>query len=361
MGRQRGPAERRRPGVAASEVTAEQVSQWVGGTIRGDASRMIRGIASLDDAGPEDLSFLTSNRHLAALRTSRAGVVLIRHKQRLPRMALPTLILVDDVEAASCLVLERFAPPIAHPPPGIDPLASVHPSARIGAGAAIGPFVSIGANTVIGDHVRLHAGVSIGDDVTIGDDCQLFANVVIRERVTIGNRVVIHALSVLGSDGFGYRWDGRRHAKVPQIGTVVVEDDVEIGSCVCIDRAKFAATRIGRGTKIDNLVQIAHNVVIGPHCMIVGQVGIAGSVKLGTGVVLGGGAGIRDHVTIGDGVMAAARSGIVGNVPPRTQVSGLPALPHRQNLREQAALRRLPELLVQVRKLQEQVARLERK
>lgn len=361
MGRERLPAERRRPGAAPNAVTAEQVAEWVGGTVRGDSSKTIRGIASLEDAGPDDLSFLASNRHIPALRGSRAGAILARHKARLPAIPLPTLILVDDVELASCVVLERFAPPIAHPPPGIDPLAKVHPSSRIGPGASIGPFVSIGANTVIGANVRLHAGVFIGDDVRLGDDCQLFANVVVRERVTIGHRVVIHALSVLGSDGFGYRWDGRQHAKVPQIGTVIIEDDVEIGSCVCIDRAKFAATRVGRGTKIDNLVQVAHNVVIGPHCMIVGQVGIAGSVKLGTGVVLGGGAGIRDHVTVGDGAMAAARSGIVGNVPPRTQVSGLPALPHRQHLREQAALRRLPELLVQVRRLQERIARLERK
>jgi UDP-3-O-[3-hydroxymyristoyl] glucosamine N-acyltransferase len=173
--------------------------------------------------------------------------------------------------------------------------------------------------------------------------------------------VVIHAGSVLGTDGFGYRWDGTKHAKVPQIGTVVVEDDVEIGSCVCIDRAKFAATRIGRGTKIDNLVQIAHNVQVGPHCIIVGQVGVAGSARLGAGVVLGGQVAIRDHATIGDGAMVAATSGVHEDVPPKAFMSGTPALPHRQSLREQAAMRRLPDLVVQVRKLQEEVEALRRK
>jgi UDP-3-O-[3-hydroxymyristoyl] glucosamine N-acyltransferase len=360
MARERASRERSDGGVAGP-VSAARLAEWVGGSVRGDATRVIRRVSSLENAGPEDLSLLASNRHVHLFRGTRAGVVLAHRKQKLPATTGPTLVLVDDVDAAVGIVLERLAPPISHPPPGIDELARVDATAEVGAGAAIGPFVCIGAHVRIGVNVRLHPGVVIGDDVTIGDDCQLFANVVVRERVSIGNRVIIHAGSVLGSDGFGYRWDGRQHAKVPQIGTVVIEDDVEIGSCVCIDRAKFAETRVGRGTKIDNLVQIAHNVVIGPHCLLVGQVGIAGSAKLGTGVVLGGGAGVRDHVTLGDGVMVAGRAGVASSVPARTQVSGMPALPHRQNLREQAALRRLPELLVQVKKLQEQVARLTRK
>jgi UDP-3-O-[3-hydroxymyristoyl] glucosamine N-acyltransferase len=236
----------------------------------------------------------------------------------------------------------------------VAPTASVAPGAALGANAYVGERSRVGARTV------LHPGVYVGDDVTVGEDCQLFPNVVVRERITIGNRVTIHAGSVLGTDGFGYRWDGTRHAKIPQIGTIVVEDDVEIGSCVCIDRAKFSTTRVGRGTKIDNLVQIGHNVEIGPHCIIVGQAGLAGSSKLGTGVVLGGQVAVRDHVTIGDGAMAAATSGIAEDVPPKTVVSGTPALPHRQSLREQAALRRLPDLVVQVRKLQEEIEALKK-
>jgi UDP-3-O-[3-hydroxymyristoyl] glucosamine N-acyltransferase len=177
----------------------------------------------------------------------------------------------------------------------------------------------------------------------------------VRERITIGNRVIIHANSEVGSDGFGYRWNGSAHQKIPQIGTVIIEDDVEIGSCVCVDRAKFSFTKIGRGTKIDNLVQVAHNVVTGPHCIFAGQSGMAGSAVLGAGVVLGGQAAVRDHVTMGDGSMLAACSGAGEDVDPKTVVSGIPAVPHRQTLREQAALRRLPDLVVQVRKLREEL------
>jgi UDP-3-O-[3-hydroxymyristoyl] glucosamine N-acyltransferase len=201
--------------------------------------------------------------------------------------------------------------------------------------------------------------VAIGDDVSLGEQCVLHPHVVLRERVTLGNRVIIHAGSVIGSDGFGYRWDGARHRKIPQIGTVIIEDDVEIGACVCIDRAKFSATRIGHGTKIDNLVQVAHNVQVGPHCILVAQAGVAGSVRLGSGVVLGGQSAVRDHIQMGDGSMLAACSGVMQDVEPKQVVSGLPAIPHRQNLREQAALRRLPDLVTQVRQLQEKLKALE--
>ena len=225
----------------------------------------------------------------------------------------------------------------------------------LGESVAVGPFVFIGERAHIGARTVLHAGVYVGDDVTIGEDCELFPNVTLRERLTLGKRVIIHAGSVLGTDGFGYRWDGSQHQKIPQIGTIIIEDDVEIGSCVCIDRAKFSTTHVGRGTKIDNLVQIGHNVQVGPHCIIVGQAGLAGSSQLGTGVVLGGQTAVRDHITIGDGAMAAACSAIAEDVEAKQVVSGTPALPHRQSLREQAALRRLPDLVVQVRKLQEEL------
>jgi len=194
--------------------------------------------------------------------------------------------------------------------------------------------------------------------VEIGQDCEIFPNVTIRERIRIGSRVVINAGSVLGTDGFGYRWDGNRQAKIPQIGNVVVEDDVDIGSCVCIDRAKFSSTRIGRGTKIDNLVQIAHNVTIGPHSIIAGQAGLAGSASLGSRVSLGGQSALRDHVHIGDGAMVAACAAVANDIDAGEIVSGMPALPHRQNLREYAAQRRLPDLVVLVRKLEEEVKQL---
>jgi UDP-3-O-[3-hydroxymyristoyl] glucosamine N-acyltransferase len=234
----------------------------------------------------------------------------------------------------------------------VAPTATRGPDTAVGFNCFVGQRVSLGARTV------LHPGVYVGDDTTLGDDCEIFPNVTIRERCTIGHRVIVHANSAVGSDGFGYRWDGTKHAKIPQIGTVVIEDDVEIGSCVCIDRAKFGATRVGRGSKLDNLVQFAHNVVAGPHCLLTGQSGVAGSAKLGAGVVLGGQSAVRDHVTMGDGAMLAACSGVMEDVDPKQIVSGLPALPHRQTLREQAAIRHLPELRTEVRKLQDELEQL---
>jgi UDP-3-O-[3-hydroxymyristoyl] glucosamine N-acyltransferase len=318
----------------------------------------IDGFAALEEAGPRQITYVASDQYVPMLEASQAGAVIVQRKLRIPAQWEARALRVDDAEMAVAQVLGLFAPPIPRPPVGIDPTARVADSARLEPDIAIGPHVVIGHNARIGRGAVIHAGVVIGDDVAIGPQCEFFPNVVIRERITIGSRVIIHAGSVLGTDGFGYRWDGRQHQKVPQIGTVIIEDDVEIGSCVCIDRAKFSSTRVGRGTKIDNLVLVGHNVQIGPHCIIAGLAGLAGSARLGIGVVLGGQAAVRDHVSIGDGAIAAGCSGVAEDVEPKTVVSGTPALPHRQGLREQAALRRLPDLVVQVRKLQEQVDQL---
>lgn len=321
----------------------------------------IAGVASIEDAGPDEITYVSSDRYLPHLESTRAAAVIVSRRTKVPPAWEKRILQVDDPELAVTQVLKLFAPPIPQPPPGIDATARIAPSVQLGENVAIGPFVVVGQNTRIGAGTILHAGVFIGDDVTIGDDCQFFPHVVIRERITIGNRVIVHAGSIFGTDGFGYRWDGRQHQKIPQIGTIVVEDDVEIGSCVCVDRAKFGSTRIGHGTKIDNLVQVGHNVQIGPHCIIIGQAALAGSCRLGAGVVLGGQTAVRDHIQMGDGAMAAACSAVAENVDPQTIVSGTPALPHRQSLREQAALRRLPDLVVQVRKLQEELENLRKR
>ncbi len=339
-------------------ATLAEIAELLGCPAPAEAEREIQGMATLADAGPGDLSFLGSEPFVKQIAQTKAAAVIVQSNLKLPPEIKTAVLRVADTDLAVAKVLELFAPAPTRVPTGIDAAAHVSASAAVGAGAAIAPGVFVGERAQIGARCVLHPGVYIGDDVALGEDCHLFPNVVVRERITIGSRVVIHAGSVLGSDGFGYRWDGTRHAKIPQIGTVIVEDDVEIGSCVCIDRAKFAATRVGRGTKIDNLVQIGHNVRIGPHCIIVGQTGLAGSSSLGAGVVLGGQTAVRDHIHIGDQAMAAACSAIAEDVPPQTVVSGMPALPHRQSLREQAALRRLPDLVVQVRKLQEELQKL---
>jgi UDP-3-O-[3-hydroxymyristoyl] glucosamine N-acyltransferase len=319
---------------------------------------MIEGMAYLAEANSSDLSFLGSEKYLDDFGRTRAVAVLVRKGIKLPGEPAMPVLWVDNADLAVAQVLELFAPPEAEMPAGVDPSASIAATARVDPSCRIGPGVFIGQRAVIGPRCVLHPNVYIGDDVALGADCKLFPNVVVRQRISIGQRVIIHAGSVLGTDGFGYRWDGQKHAKIPQIGTVIVEDDVEIGSCVCIDRAKFGSTRIGRGTKIDNLVQIAHNCQIGPHCIIVGQAGLAGSVRLGAGVVIAGQAAIRDHVAIGDGATVTGCAAVMGDVEAKATVSGVPALPHRQTLREQGALRRLPELVQQVRALQEQIEQL---
>ena len=341
--------------------TLFDIATLIGAPAPDEGDRPVTGVATLVDARPDELSFISSEQFAEQLAATRAAGVIMAKKLRLPPPEGKQVLVVDDTDLAVGKVLELFAPPIPRPPAGVDAGARVATSATLGDGVAVAAGAFVGERSRLGARTVLHPGVYVGDDVAIGDDCVLYPNVVVRERITVGSRVIIHAGSVLGTDGFGYRWDGTKHAKVPQIGTVVVEDDVEIGSCVCIDRAKFAATKIGRGTKIDNLVQIAHNVQVGPHCIIVAHVGIAGSAKLGTGVVLGGQVAIRDHVTLGDGVMVAATSAIAEDVPPKTFMSGTPALPHRQSLREQAAMRRLPDLVVQMRKLQEEVEALKKK
>jgi UDP-3-O-[3-hydroxymyristoyl] glucosamine N-acyltransferase len=336
-------------------IPLAQIAALLGCSPPADPTCQITGIATLPEATPSDISFLGAETYLPQLATTKAAAVVVNRRVRLPDTNRKPVLIVDDADLAIGKLLELFAPPIPRPPAGVDPSARIGPDATIAGNVAIGAFVLVGSRTRIGANTIIHPGVIISDDVVIGDDCEIHANVTIRERITIGNRVIIHAGSVLGTDGFGYRWDGTQHRKIPQIGTIIIEDDVELGSCVCIDRAKFSTTRVGQGTKIDNLVQVAHNVQTGPHCIVTGQAGMAGSVKLGAGVVLGGQCAIRDHVTLGDGAMIAACSGVAEDVAPKTIVSGLPALPHRQTFREQAALRRLPDLVVQVRKLQEQI------
>lgn len=324
------------------------------------ADLSVLGIATLAEAGESDLSFLGNDRFLSQFLETRAAAVIVQKRVKLPASNSKPVLLVDDADLAAAKVAQHFAQPIWRPPVGIDPSAHVAPTATIGEGASLGPNVVVGPGAKIGPRTILHANVVIGGDTTVGADCELFPNVVVRERCTLGDRVVIHAGSIVGSDGFGYRWDGSKHAKIPQIGVVIIEDDVELGSCVCVDRAKFSATRVGRGSKIDNLVQIAHNAVLGPHCIMAGQAGVAGSVHLGAGVMLGGQCAVRDHVHMADGAMLGPCSGAMEDVEAKQIVTGLPAIPHRQFLREQAAMRHLPEMRSEIRKLQEQVEELKK-
>jgi UDP-3-O-[3-hydroxymyristoyl] glucosamine N-acyltransferase len=333
-----------------------ELAQVVGGTVRGDGSVLIRGVAGIAEAGPDQITWVSHARYAEGLQHSRAGAVVVRGDFGPTPMAA---LLVGEPGRAMIQVLRAFAPLQPAPPAGVDSSAHVDAKARLGSGVAVGPNVVIGAGCRIGDRTVLHANVVIGPQTQIGSDCLFWPNVVVRERCCVGDRVILHPNVTIGSDGYGYELIDGQHFKIPQIGTAVVEDDVEIGAGSCVDRAKFGQTRIGRGTKIDNLVQVAHNVRIGPHCIIVAQVGIAGSAELDAYVVLGGQVGVRDHVKLGRGVRAAACCAISKDVPAGTVVNGIPAVDNRQYLREQAMVRRLPQMADRLRELAERVARLE--
>ncbi len=333
-----------------------QLADLVGGTLRGTGSATIIGVGDVNEAEPDEATWVSSAKYEEAIQRSRAGVVLV--PSGFAATPMPA-ILCERLEPSVAALLGLFARPVSRPDSGIHSSAVVHASARLGESPAIGPHVVVERDTVVGARCVLHAGVFVGRGSTIGDDCELWPNVVVRDGCRLGNRVIIHANSVIGADGFGYFFADGRHNKYAHGGGVVIQDDVEIGACSCVDRAKFGDTIIGRGTKIDNLVQIAHNCRIGADCLMAGHTGVAGSVRTGHGCVFGGRASVYDNTRIGDGVTVAGCSTVTKNIDSGATVLGYPAQDIRKEMKERAALRRLPELLDQVRALNERVKRLE--
>lgn len=319
------------------------------GTLQGDGQLEIQKVASLEDARENDISFLTDPRYATQAETSKAGAILVPMDCSLEGKR--NLLRVEDVGKALDEILTLFAPPRETPPPGAHPSACISAEAVIEDGVAIGPFVTIGPGTHIHKGCSFGPGCVVGRDVEIGEDCRFDSHVVIEDGCRLGKRVVVHSNSTLGSDGFGYRTANGKHEKVPQIGIVVIEDDVEIGANSCIDRAKCGQTRIGKGTKIDNLVQIGHNVRTGPHCIVCAQSGISGSTILGKYVVLGGQCGLVGHLQIGDGVQGGAQAGITGSVEAGEKVVGFPARSIKQFYRELAQVKKLGNLMKEVKKL----------
>lgn len=321
-------------------LTAQAVADLVGGRLSGMGGVVLAGVAPLDTAGPGDLSFLTSPRYLDPFRTSRAGAVLVTPALAGEGAGPATRIVVDDPQRAMFQVLEALHPAPA-PAPGVDP------SARIGAGTTLGDGVSIAAGVVVGDRCVLGAGVRLGpgvvleDGVTIGAGSTLHPRVVCHHGVVLGERVTIKAGAVIGGPGFGYISDGRGHHRIPHVGGCRLGNDVEVGANSCIDRGSIGETVIGQGTKLDNLVHVAHNVRIGEHCLLMAGVGIAGSSRIGDRVILAGQVGVVGHVTLGDGVRVGAQGGVTSSIPAGTEVSGYPARPHREFMRAVGAMYRL--------------------
>ncbi len=330
-----------------------ELADITGGRVSGDPEIEITGVSGINEAGEGDITLLSDRKYLEDVLNSHASAVIVREE---PEGLRASMLVVDNPQLAFAKALEVLC---RRPfrPAGVSERAFVGTNVSMGKDVSVHPFACISGNVTIGARVVIFPGVYIGEDVSIGDDSVVYANVTIRENVKIGRRVTVHAGAVIGADGFGYVFDRGVHRKIPQVGGVIIEDDVEIGANVAIDRATTGYTVVGSGTKIDNLVQIAHNVKIGKNCIIVAQTGISGSVEIGDGVVLGGQVGVRDHVKIGSGAMAGAQSGITADIPAGEVYSGTPAIPHRTWLRAQSIYGKLPEYLRRLRDLERKLNR----
>lgn len=332
-------------------LSLKQIHDVVGGELAGPPQAFVTGLASFEEAGPNDLTFITGDRMLKAGKPLRAGI-LLSHR-RLTEIANPHIVVANPTLAFAQVARTFFCP--ISPPRGIDAAVVRGSDTQVGPHVSIWPGVTLGDRVTIGARVTLYPGVFIGSDTSIGDDTLLYPHVVVREGCTIGARVIVHSGTVIGSDGFGYVQDQGRHYKIPQLGGVTIENDVEIGANVTIDRATLGQTVIKQGAKIDNLVQIAHNVTIGPHSILVAQVGIAGSTQVGHHVMIGGQAGLADHLVVGDQVMIAARAGVNRSLESNQIVSGAPVMPHEVWVKAQAVIPRLPELRQAIRTLEERM------
>jgi len=345
-------AERR--GMTSLAVLAD----LVGGCVSGDPSTSVFGVAPLDLAGPDQISFLANPKYQEKLADCRAAAV-IAHLSLSGSVATP-LILVENPYLAFAKILTFFEVS-PHVGLGVMDGAHVHANAMLGENVTIYPGAVVSAGARIGKGTQLHSGVVIGEDAVVGEDCLLHPNVTVREKCILGDRVILQPGAVVGSDGFGFAPDGTSYFKIPQAGYVVIEDDVEIGSCSCIDRGTLGITRVARGAKIDNLVQIGHNVQIGEDTILVAQTGIAGSTTIGKHCTFGGQTATAGHIKVGDNVTLAARGGIANNVDGNQVLAGAPAMPHRNWLKATMTMPHLPEMRKELRQLKKEMAELKSK
>jgi len=332
-------------------VILSDLARRLGCAVRGDGAVEVRRVRGIEEAGPGDLTFVANPKYAPRLQTTRAAAVILSADLETP---LPSL-LSENPYLSFARAVELLHPQ-PRPVPGVHPRAWVDETAVLGEGSFVGAYAVVGARVRIGARAVLHPHVVVYDDAAVGEDAVLHSGVQLREGCRLGRRVVVQNGAVIGADGFGFAKDGAgRYQKIPQVGIVVVEDDVEIGALTAIDRSALGETRIGRGTKIDNLVQIGHSVTVGEDTVLAGQVGVAGSTRIGSRVTLAGQVGVAGHLTLGDGVIATAQTGIPSSVDAGAFVSGYPAIDNRSWLKSSAVFGKLPELQKRVRELERKI------
>ena len=318
----------------------KELAEWVDGTVVGDGEIEISGVASIEEAQVGEITFIANPKYLSKLKGTNASAIIV--SKEVIQADKPLLCVIHPHLAFAKILTLFFCKP--YQPKGIDPNTWISPTAKLGKDLTLHPFVCIGDRCSIGDRVTLYPGVYVGEDSAIGEDSILYSNVSVYSGAVVGKRVILHSGVVVGGDGFGYVKEGKKNVKIPQVGRVEIEDDVEIGANSTIDRAALGKTIIRRGAKIDNLVQVAHNVVIGEDTILCAQVGISGSTKIGNNVTLAGQVGVVDHVEIGDNVIVGAQAGVMNDLPANQAYVGTPSYPHREYLRMVAAFPKLPEM-----------------
>jgi len=338
------------------EITLKELAQRLDGKIVGDENLTVTAVAGLEEAQPSELSFLANSRYQDKLATTQAAAVIVSGDVQ---DAPVTLLIASNPYVAFARALEIFRPE-KRPAPGISSQAWIDPTAEIGVGVSLFPFTYIGQNARIGARTVLHPFVYVGDDAQIGEDCRISPQVNVGERCIIGNRVTLHSGVVVGADGFGFAQEGPHHIKIPQVGIVCIEDDVEIGANTCVDRATMGETRIGKGSKIDNLVQVAHNVQVGEDVILVSQTGISGSTSIGDRTMIGGQVGVVGHVQIGSDVKIGAKSGVHSAIPDGKIVGGIPTMPYDKFLKTISIFKNLPKMRERLIKLEKEVKALKK-
>lgn len=339
------------------EFTARQISEYIGGKVEGNENATVHTFAKIQEGVKGSITFLANPKYTHFIYDTASTIVLLNKDIVLEKPVQATLIRVDNAYESLAKLLQLYES-VKPKKTGIDPLAFISPTAKVGSDCYVGAFACIGDNATVGEGCRIYPHAVIGDNVKIGSHCTIYPNSTIYEGCIIGNNVILHAGTVVGSDGFGFAPSSEGYDKIPQIGIVTIEDDVEIGANTCIDRSTMGTTLIRRGVKIDNLVQVAHNVEIGENTVMSAQVGIAGSAKIGSWCMLGGQVGVSGHIAIGDKTNIGAQSGVPGNVRGDTTIIGTPPMEPRQYFKSQAIFRKLPEMYKQLEEMKKEIEQL---